>query len=177
MAKNEVRMSLLKQLNKVKDETGIIFKTELSWIFNDIDLHESEWEKLIWELHSLEYIELLWGFKWRKWEWYRTIKITWKWIGEMANEWNEKKYYISAWTHIQAWWDIIIWDNNKNTINEIEKIIELIEKTDIQNKEEIKKLFNDFKLTQDRSKLVDIFSILWNGASINSMLVALSSLL
>ena len=99
---------------------------------------------------------------------------------EVEKEWYEEKNsipFISAWTHIQAWWDIIIWDYNKNTINEIDEIIKILDKKDIENKEEIKKLLEEYKKTKDRSKLVDIFSILWSSASINSMLIALNNLI
>lgn len=61
--------------------------------------------------------------------------------------------------------------------NEIEKFLELIEKNDINNKEEIKNLLNEFQKTNDKGKIVDIFSILWNWASINSMIIALNSLI
>lgn len=70
------------------------------------------------------------------------------------------------------------WEQSFSLINnEIEKIIELIDKKDIENKEDIKKILNDFEKTNDKSKLVDVFSILWNWASINSMIIALSSLI
>lgn len=61
--------------------------------------------------------------------------------------------------------------------NEIDKIIELLNKKDIEKKDEIKLLLEEYKKTEDRSKLVDVFSILWSWASINSMLIALSSLI
>jgi hypothetical protein len=83
---------------------------------------------------------------------------------------NKGAYY-------RAWGDIIIWDNNKNTINEIDKLIELLNKSWGENKTEIMLLLEEFKQTQDKNKLIDVFSILWNGASINSMIIALSNLL
>lgn len=30
---------------------------------------------------------------------------------------SKSNSYIKAWTHIQAWWDIIVWNNNKNNEN------------------------------------------------------------
>jgi len=90
---------------------------------------------------------------------------------------NKEQSFISSWTHIQAGWDIIIWDNNKNTVNEIDKLVELIGQSNLTNKEEVTSMIQEFRDTNDRSKLVDVFSILWNGASINSMIIALSNLL
>lgn len=33
----------------------------------------------------------------------------------------EMKPAISAWTHIHAWWDIIVWNNNKNIFSNLSK--------------------------------------------------------
>lgn len=116
--------------------------------------------------------------------WYLTVKLTSTWIRYRENWFKfdkeleeNKSHYISAWTHIQAWWDIIIWNNNKNIINEIDKLLEVIEKSHIDNKEGIKALLIEFQKTQDKTKLVDVFSILWSWASINSMIIALSTLI
>ncbi|NVP17559.1 hypothetical protein HUU51_02470 [Candidatus Gracilibacteria bacterium] len=74
---------------------------------------------------------------------------------------------------------ISIGNNNKieNINNEIDKILEIIEKNNLDRKDDIKALLNEFKSTNDKNKLVDVFSILGSGASINSMIIALSSLI
>lgn len=99
---------------------------------------------------------------------------------EAFKDWEENlisQPYISAWTYIQAWWDIIVWNNNKNITNEIDKFIELLNKNNIDKKDEIIKLLEEYRKTQDKNKIVDIFSILWNWASISSMIIALSTLI
>ena len=99
------------------------------------------------------------------------------WEPIINNKKENDNSLISNWTHIQAWWDVIIWDNNKKTINEIDKLLGLLNKWNIDNKVEIKELLEEFKKTKDKSKLVDVFSVLWSWASINSMIIALSSLI
>lgn len=106
------------------------------------------------------------------------LKIKWFLESDLNKEQKEEiKPFISSWTHIHAWWDIIFWNNNKNTINEIDKFLDLIDKSDLDKKSEITELIKEFKKSNDKSKLVDVFSILWNWASINSMIIALSSLI
>lgn len=89
-------------------------------------------------------------------------------------KWNP---VISAGTHIQAWGDVIIWDYNKNNINELEKFVELLNTWNHPSKTEIFELLEEFKETNNRSKLVDIFDLLGNSASAWSLLIALSTLI
>ncbi|MFK7780034.1 MAG: hypothetical protein QM490_02705 [Candidatus Gracilibacteria bacterium] len=105
---------------------------------------------------------------------FRMIKLK---VQKEGDELEEKNHFISAGTHIQAGGDIIIGDNNKNITNEVDKLVDLINKGTIDNKEEIKELLEEFKKTNDKSKLVDAFSILGSGASISSMIIALSNLI
>ena len=67
------------------------------------------------------------------------------------------------------------WSQNIN--NQIDEIIKLLNKKEIDKKEEIILLLEEYKKTEDKNKIVDIFTILWSWASINSMLLALSSLI
>lgn len=97
------------------------------------------------------------------------------WLNKKQKE--DKKSIITAWHHIHAWWDIIIWNNNKNVINEIDKILDLISRSNLEEKSKITELLEEFKKTNDKTKLVDVFSILWSWASINSMIIALGSLI
>ncbi|MFZ2151377.1 MAG: hypothetical protein WAZ12_01190 [Candidatus Absconditicoccaceae bacterium] len=90
---------------------------------------------------------------------------------------NNSTPLIPAGMNIHAGGDIIIGNNNKNIINEIDDFLKLIEEKNINKKEEIKSLLEEFKDTKDKNKLVNIFSILGNGASIGSMIIALSNLI
>ncbi|MDP2090971.1 MAG: hypothetical protein Q8K30_05245 [Candidatus Gracilibacteria bacterium] len=95
---------------------------------------------------------------------------------DLNMEEKESKKLFSGFTNVKAGGDIIIGDNNKNIINDIEKLLELINKSGLDKKSEIIALLDEFKKSNDKNKLVDIFSILGNGASISSLIVALSGL-
>ncbi len=125
--------------------------------------------------------EINWFIKWRQ-KFLNLIKKIENFLESEINieEKKDIKSNINIWT-LNNHWSFSFennWiQNNQNVNNQIDEIIKILDKKNIENKEEIKKILNEFQQTQDKSKLVDVFSILWNWASINSMIIALSSLI
>lgn len=84
-------------------------------------------------------------------------------IGTLNNSWN-----FALQNH---------WTQNI-TENDISDFIKLLEANqNITQKDEIKQLLAEFRKVQDKNILVDIFSILWNSASVGSFYFALKALL
>ena len=57
--------------------------------------------------------------KWLRWWVEKMLRFVLKLKGFLESDLNKEqkekiKPVVSAWTHIQAWWDIIIWNHNKN---------------------------------------------------------------
>lgn len=177
VVKDEIETFILTSIkNKIKQESYI---KELKWISfsTSIFVMEDDYFNPWWKEQNRQ-AETQWFNIWRRELNNLLIKIETFLNSEInIEENNNSTPLIPAWMNIHAWWDIIIWNNNKNIINEIDDFLKLIEEKNINKKEEIKSLLEEFKDTKDKNKLVNIFSILWNWASIGSMIIALSNLI
>lgn len=86
---------------------------------------------------------------------------------------SENKF-VNNWTIYNSWNFAVEnkWDQNiKNLNNQIDEIIKIIDSRNIEQKDEIKKLLEDFKKSQNPSLLVEVFNTLWTSASIASFLI------
>ncbi len=178
IVKDEIETFILTHIkNKTKQE---LYIKELKWISFSASVYvmEDDYFNPWWKEQNKQ-AEIQWFNRWRNELNNLLIKIETFLNSEINIEEknNDSIPLISAWLNISAWWDIIIWSNNKNIINEIDDFLKIIEEKNIDNKEEIKSLLEEFKDTKDKNKLVNIFSILWNWASIGSMIIALSNLI
>ena len=113
--------------------------------------------------------------------WYLWVQITDLWVRYFENWFRfdyeiQKEQQISSTINI---WDnftgsFAIWNNITQNVqiinNEIDKIIEILGKKDIINKDEVIDLLNEFKQTQDKWKLTKAIEMLWNVSTIISIL-------
>lgn len=118
--------------------------------------------------------------------WYLTVKLTSTGIHYYENDFkfdrelvNSVSSQVHIWTLNNSWNFALMNQGTQNiTENDIADFLKLLEANQsVTKKDEIKKLLEEFKKTQNKSFLVDIFSILGNSASIGSFYCAIKALL
>lgn len=177
--KIDLRKKILLELYKSWENWDHSLDTEkLIKVLKNID--EIDLDRQLLYLEEKYYLKKVWkfnrihlGFIW--------VTITSSWIDLIENKEEFNHLFKIEVNNISDVTNSIIsiWNNNKveNINNEIEKFIDVINKKNIDKKDEIKLLLEEFKNNNNKSNLIDIFSILWNWASINSMIIALSTLI
>lgn len=176
--KIELRKQILKELY-ISWEKWEDFINKLDEKFDKIN--ELDLDLQILYLSDKWYLTIYWRCTWPRYLNCAWIRISEHWIDLIENKEEFNHLFKIEVNNISDINNsvISIWNNNKieNINNEIDKILEIIEKNNLDRKDDIKALLNEFKSTNDKNKLVDVFSILWSWASINSMIIALSSLI
>jgi len=117
--------------------------------------------------------------------WYLTVKLTSLWIRYFENwfkfdsEIKEKQNF-----NIKTFnnnWNLSLnnsWTQDMSLVeNDIDKIIDIINEKNIKNKDNIEKLLLEFKGNQDKSKLIEVFNILWSSSSVWSLILSIISML
>lgn len=117
--------------------------------------------------------------------WYLRVKLTNLWINYFENDFKfdkelEIKKSINIWT-VNNSWNFAVENNGTQNIqninNEIDKILEIVDKSSIAEKEKIRQLLIEAKDEKDEkekhSKLIRILSIFWNVATIWQVIIAI----
>lgn len=81
---------------------------------------------------------------------------------------KKENYFINNWT-VNNHWNFAVennWTQKIEINNQIDEIIKILDEKNIEQKEEIKKLLEEFKNSWDKNKLLEAFNIIWTWASI-----------
>ncbi len=140
---------LIKLYNSWEVWEECLSEGKIPWLFphiNEIDLDR--------QIHYLEdkyYLKIVWRYIWKRYMWFHGIKITDSGVDLVENKDDFNKLFKIEINNISdvSNSNIVIGNNNSvvNNANQIDAIIELLQKSDTPKKQEIIEVAEEYKLS------------------------------